>query len=69
MKRDNRKTIRNKKIKEYTAKLKELQPEILNETGFKNVLSLHGFIGGKNKHILNLEKEYIFLKNILFQNG
>lgn len=55
MKRDKRKTIRNKKIQDYKYKLKELAPEILEDTGFKTVFALHGFLGGKNKYILNLE--------------
>lgn len=64
MKRVNRKTIRNKKINEYTTKLKELQPEILNETGFKNEAALHGYLGGKNKNILNLETGVYFSEEL-----
>lgn len=58
-KRNPEVTARNKKINELTEKLQDMQDEVLKKTGFENVHSLHGKIGGKFDQFIDIKTEVI----------
>jgi len=58
-KRDPEKTQRNKVIAELSEKVKELLPDVLEITGFKNEHSLNAKYGGKNAEFIDLKHEVI----------
>lgn len=57
--RDPEKTLRNKKIKELTKQIKQLLPEVLAVSGYKNELSLNATYGGKYAHYIDIKNEII----------
>ncbi len=59
MKRDPIKTARNNKIKELTFELYSMRDAVLKESGFNNIQSLHGTLGGKNHRFINLHNDVI----------
>ena len=58
-KRDPEKTARNKIIKELSIELNALLPEVLEKTGFENVHSINGKIGGKFAQFIDIKNEVI----------
>ncbi|WP_206601866.1 hypothetical protein [Xenorhabdus sp. KK7.4] len=58
-KRDPNKTARNRMIKAIKLKLREILPEVLKETGFKNQQSLNATIGSKNDEFFDLKNDVI----------
>jgi hypothetical protein len=58
-KRNLETTARNKIIDKITADLKVMLPEVLKKTGFDNVHSLHGKIGGKFDEFIDIKNEII----------
>ncbi|MBO6518341.1 MAG: topoisomerase [Bacteroidia bacterium] len=58
-KRDPELTARNKAIRELSRELKVLEPDVLDLTGFDNVHSLHGKIGGKFDQFIDIKNEVI----------
>lgn len=59
-KRDPELTARNKRISSLSEQLDDLLPEVLRVTGYKNIHSLHGKIGGKNSDFINIRDEVIY---------
>jgi hypothetical protein len=57
--RDPIKTARNARIAIMKERLRELLPQVLNDTGFDNEASLNAKIGGKAAHFINLLDEVI----------
>ena len=60
-KRDPEKTRRNKEIAGLTKKIKELQPTVIEVTGYANDHSLNGTYGGKYAEYIVPERESIIL--------
>ncbi|QOR36876.1 topoisomerase [Clostridium sp. 'deep sea'] len=58
-KKDRRKTIRNKRIKEITDELNEIVDQVLEITGYNNKLSLNAKIGGKHADFYDVRHEVI----------
>lgn len=58
-KRNPETTEINKAINELTAQLREIQDEVLKVTGFENIFSLHGKIGGKFDQFIDIKNEII----------
>jgi len=58
-KRDPEKTIRHKEIKALTKKINELQPTVLNVTGYINVHRLNGTYSGKYAEYIDIKNEVI----------
>ena len=58
-KRDPELTARNKLIKELSDEINQLLPEVLKKTGFENVHSLNGKIGGKFDQFIDIKNEVI----------
>lgn len=58
-KRDPNKTARNRMITAIKLKLREMLPEVLEETGFHNELSLNATIGSKNDEFFDLKNDVI----------
>lgn len=52
-------TARNKRINQMTAELNSMQPAVLKLTGFETQFSLHGKIGGKHAHYIDIKNEVI----------
>lgn len=59
MKRDPAKTQRNKVIVELSVKIKELLPQVLSLTQYKNELSLNATYGGKYAEYIDIKTEVI----------
>lgn len=59
-KRDPETTARNKIIKEMSATLKAMLPEVLDKTGFHSEHSLHGKIGSKFADYIDIKNEVIY---------
>ena len=58
-KRDPEKTARNKKIAELSKKLKEMRPQVIEETGARNEHSLHAYLASRKAHYIDLKHEVI----------
>lgn len=58
-KRDPNVTARNKTIKAMTDQMKEIQPQVLLETGRESEASLNAYIGSKADDFIDLETEVI----------
>ena len=58
-KRDPEKTARNKEIKRLTEQLNSLLIDVLKESGYKNLYSLNGKIGGKFAEYIDIKNEVI----------
>lgn len=58
-KRDPNKTARNRMIEAIKLKLREMLPEVLEETGFNNEQSLNATIGSKNDEFFDLKNDVI----------
>lgn len=59
MKRDPKKTARNKEILDYKEQLRTLLPTVLAKTSFPSEANLNAFIGGKTGNLIDLKKERI----------
>ena len=57
--RDPERTARKKNIDALTEKLRNLQDEVLEQTNFDSVYSLHGKIGGKFDQFIDIKNEVI----------
>ncbi len=57
--RDPAVTARNRYIVKLSEKLSQLLPDVLRDTGLRNVLSLHGKIGGKNADFIDIKTAVI----------
>lgn len=58
-KRDPEKTARIKEIKNMSARLKLMIPEVLYDTKNANILSINGMIGHKNEYFIDLKNAVI----------
>jgi len=58
-KRDPEKSARNRIINDLSEQIDALLPEVLDNTGFHNIHSLNGKIGGKFDHYIDIKNEVI----------
>lgn len=58
-KRNPEVTARNKIINQLSEELNDLLPEVLEATGFENIHSLHGKIGGKFDEFIDIKNQVV----------